>query len=142
MKQASLLYFELTLLLSLASFIWQLIKVKLGKQRFMLVASSVLATIVILSFLVVSTLHTTPEKTSPITEYTPPQAELYVEQRLTEEQIHQELDHWLAILDNQPSHRDVLLNVSNLYRSLGDDSNAIYYWERARKADPNNPLFK
>lgn len=53
-----------------------------------------------------------------------------------------ELNKWLQVLEEQPSHRDVLINISQLYKALGEENKAIYYWEQARKTDPNNPLFK
>lgn len=141
MKTTSLLYFELKLCISLISFIWELVKIRLGKQRFILVGSSIVAATSILLFIVLSTKQK-PQATSLVTEYTPPQSSMYVQKEMTEEEIQRELHHWLSVLEEQPSHRDVLINVSNLYRTLGDESNAIYYWEKARKADPNNPLFK
>jgi tetratricopeptide (TPR) repeat protein len=46
-----------------------------------------------------------------------------------------------SLLEKQPTHRDVLLNLSKINKTLGNDEQAQEYRDRAQELDPNNPLF-
>ena len=58
--------------------------------------------------------------------------ERVVERRITEVE---------SLLEQYPSHRDILLELSRLYGQLGDQEKAQDYWEQARILDPNNEMF-
>lgn len=49
---------------------------------------------------------------------------------------------WETLLKKQPDHRDILLNLSAINASLGNQTNAHSYWQRAASLDPNNELVK
>ncbi|MCA9368712.1 tetratricopeptide repeat protein [Candidatus Woesebacteria bacterium] len=137
----SLLVFELSLAAHLLIFIWEVIKVKLGVQRLVIAGILSIGTIL---FLLSSISH--PRRISqpemPVYDTTPSNISLFIEKQLTREEMQAELVYWETVLESQPSHRDVLINISQLHRALGDTSKAVYYWEQARKADPNNQIFK
>ena len=140
MKVLSLLYFKLQLGVFLLGFLLDLIIVKMGKVRFMLlclffsVATATLAWFLLRPEYV----HTS---TPPLAATTPKNTTLFITKQLSQQEAEQELEYWLILLEKQPSHRDILINVSQLYRALGKENQAHYYWEQARKVDPNNPLF-
>lgn len=49
---------------------------------------------------------------------------------------------WLELAKKQPTHRDVLINISRLYQALGQPLEAQEYWSQAQKLDPNNATFQ
>lgn len=57
-------------------------------------------------------------------------------------QIETEITKWLSLYHQQPTHRDVLINLSLLYSAQGDTENARQYLNQAREIDPNHPLVK
>ncbi len=140
MHTVSLLLFELKLIYYLVDFIWDVIKIKLGKQRLLLGTILVVVGFGIL-FSLISVPKEIQPKTTQVFSITPTQPDLFVEKHLTPEEMQHELAYWQELLKTQPSHRDILINISQLYRALGDEQQATYYWEQARKTDPNNPVF-
>ena len=52
----------------------------------------------------------------------------------------QELSRWLGYYALQPTHRDVLLNLAQLYQILGDRQQAQQFWDQAFHVDPNGVL--
>lgn len=141
MQSLSLAFYQLSLARHLLHFSWQVFKLKLGKNRFFIIFIVVFVSLGILLSLFTLPLHQ-EISTTTVTVIPPKNSSLYVQKELTEVEILQELEYWLQIQESQPTHRDVLINISQLYRSLGEESQAIYYWEQARKADPNHELFK
>ncbi len=55
-------------------------------------------------------------------------------------QLNEDLQSWLKLYKLQPTHRDVLLNIANLYSQLGDQEQANNYVQQARQVDPNYAL--
>lgn len=53
-----------------------------------------------------------------------------------------QLTNYLEIASVQPTHRDILLNLSLLYRAQDNQSKAQEFWLAAKQLDPNNPVFK
>jgi tetratricopeptide (TPR) repeat protein len=53
-----------------------------------------------------------------------------------------ELKKWLSLYAQQPTHRDILINVSLLYSAQGDEENARKYLRKAWEVDPNNKIFQ
>ncbi len=51
-----------------------------------------------------------------------------------------ELYHWLNLYAQQPTHRDVLLNIALLYQAQGKTDEAQKFYHLAKEVDPNNPL--
>lgn len=56
--------------------------------------------------------------------------------------IDQQIQYWEKLKSLQPTHRDVLYNLSLLYAAKNEPSKAQEYWEQARQQDPNHPLFQ
>lgn len=60
----------------------------------------------------------------------------------TRQEAEKELSKWVSIYQQQPTQRDVLLNITQLYSSLGEENQAQFYLQQAKKTDPNNVLFQ
>jgi len=45
------------------------------------------------------------------------------------------------LLELQPSHRDVLYNLSVLHQFIGDQEKSKVYFEKSKSLDPNHSLF-
>lgn len=56
--------------------------------------------------------------------------------------LQQQIDTWQHVLEKQPTDRDVLWNLSLLYKAKGNDKMAQLYLQKAKQVDPNNPVFK
>lgn len=120
-----------------------MVKIRLGALRFVLVSVILLIAIAILFS--IFALSGRQQQSEPVVSnpvFVPHSSELYTPKELSNEELTVELAYWLKIQETQPTHRDVLINISHLYRALGEESQAIYYWEQARKTDPNHILFK
>jgi len=46
------------------------------------------------------------------------------------------------LLNKQPTHRDILLNLAKINQALGNKSQAINYKKQAQKIDPNYIFFQ
>lgn len=57
-------------------------------------------------------------------------------------EIEQQLAKYLEMYQLQPTHRDIVFNISLLYSVLGDTTAAEYYRSQARSLDPNHGFFK
>ncbi len=53
-----------------------------------------------------------------------------------------ELSHWLKLYEQQPTHRDVLLNLVRLYESQENQEKAAFFRQQALASDPNASLFQ
>jgi tetratricopeptide (TPR) repeat protein len=71
----------------------------------------------------------------------PLQSNLYQSKELTIQEMDEELRYWLALSELQPTHRDILINISLLYQALGNQVAADEYWQRAHELDPNFSAF-
>jgi tetratricopeptide (TPR) repeat protein len=56
--------------------------------------------------------------------------------------VQKEIVYWENISQKQPTSRDVLWNLSELYRYAGDTEKAQEYLQKAKEVDPNANLFK
>ena len=96
--QSSLLVFELSLAYHLSSFVWDVIKVKLGVQRLLLAGVlSVVAVIVLISL--VSIPQVLPHSEETVNDTTPTHSSLFVEKQMTREEIENELVYWESVLE-------------------------------------------
>ncbi len=59
----------------------------------------------------------------------------------TRNDLEKKLDEYQRILQIQPEHRDILINVSLLERAIHNQKDSYIYWEEAQKLDPNNEIF-
>lgn len=59
-----------------------------------------------------------------------------------QKQLREQLAEQLAILELQPTHRDVLYNLSLIYDRLGEKQQAQDYLNQAKLQDPNHSLFQ
>ncbi len=46
-----------------------------------------------------------------------------------------------AALQQQPTHRDILLNLAKISQELEQTEQAQFYWEQAQQLDPNHSHF-
>lgn len=53
----------------------------------------------------------------------------------------EQLEKYLSIASIQPTHRDILINISLLYQAQNNDQKAEQFWIAAKELDPNNPIF-
>lgn len=60
---------------------------------------------------------------------------------MREKKLESLLEEQLRLLETQPTHRDILYNLSQLYQELGQEETASLYLEKARHQDPNTSLF-
>lgn len=93
--------------------------------------------------LITSQTKSKPEETtflSPIK--TPKNLEQHKLLQLTDDQLQEELNSWLKVFEFQPKSRDVLLNISMLYATLGDEQRSQLYLEKAKIISPNTVSFK
>ncbi len=67
--------------------------------------------------------------------------ETFIPIEVTRSEAQLELQKWLWIAEQQPTHRDVLLNIVQLYSAVGEENQSIFFLQQAQKIDPNNPLF-
>jgi hypothetical protein len=51
-----------------------------------------------------------------------------------------ELSYWLKLYHRQPTHRDVLLNLTRLYTAQDNQEQAAFFWHLAQESDPNSLL--
>jgi hypothetical protein len=62
-------------------------------------------------------------------------------QNFTRQTLEIELKKQQRILELQPQHTAVLLNISLLQKALQNQRESYLTWEAAQKLDPNNPIF-
>jgi hypothetical protein len=51
------------------------------------------------------------------------------------------LTKYLYLVSIQPTHRDILINLSLLYQAQNNPEKADEFLVAAKQLDPNNPLF-
>ena len=54
-----------------------------------------------------------------------------------DQKITQQIEFWQAQLVQQPTDRDILLNLGNLYAAEGNQAQAEHYLRQAQEVDPN-----
>jgi tetratricopeptide (TPR) repeat protein len=64
------------------------------------------------------------------------------EKQVSAKEIEQQLARYLELYEIQPTHRDVVFNISLLYSVLGDTAAASRYRTQAISVDPNHGFFK
>ncbi len=52
-------------------------------------------------------------------------------------EVETELQKWLSLYEQQPTHRDTLINLAHLYEAAGDEEKAEEFWAKAHAVDPN-----
>jgi tetratricopeptide (TPR) repeat protein len=60
----------------------------------------------------------------------------------SEQQIEEQLKHYLLDLKKQPTHRDILINIALLYQQQNNQVEAEKYYYQAFSLDPNSFLFQ
>jgi len=124
MQQLSFLLFITRLGFSLLTFLTQLLW-HLHSRKIIVSFSLIFILLNSLSYLSI-------QKTSP------DQAVVRYNQKFLKE----ELDKQLEVLENQPTHRDVLYNLSVIYEKIGNQEKSDEYLEKAKYQDPNHPVFE
>lgn len=72
----------------------------------------------------------------------PPFAAQMTTESLDSAQIRDRIAQIELLLEQQPSHFDLLINAALLYRADGHEEKANQYWENARRINPNDQIFK
>jgi tetratricopeptide (TPR) repeat protein len=135
--------------LQLASYIFwfslQVGRIYVAKYRLHLVLAFLLTFVGVWLLLNLATNYQFRNPSSPPTTITsstlPLQPDQYLSKELTALEIRQELNYWLELAELQPTHRDILINISLLYLAIGDNKTADEYWQRANEIDPNFSAF-
>jgi hypothetical protein len=123
MRYLLLPFFVIQLLISVAPSILSLLALKLLPYR-SLIASFFIFSIAIAVLLI--SLSPSPQKKLSNSN------DKLIEQK-------NQLESWL---NKQPTHRDVLLNLSKVNKSLGNDQRALELLTQAQNLDPNNSVFQ
>lgn len=90
--------------------------------------------IVVLSLVATTTLRLYPTLISSQNQPTAPLAALFGP---NQEEAEKALNRYLHIYQLQPTDRDILLNIAQLYLTLGDQPQAERFQLEAQKVDPN-----
>ncbi|MCB9801859.1 MAG: hypothetical protein H6774_02100 [Pseudomonadales bacterium] len=72
----------------------------------------------------------------------PENQELFTSQVISLEELKEKEQTLTSIVQDYPTHRDILINLAEVKQTLGEEDAASIYRERARYQDPNNPLFE
>lgn len=51
-------------------------------------------------------------------------------------------DQLESLLEKQPTHRDILFNLSKVNQALGNEQQALEYLNQAQNLDPNHQIFQ
>ncbi|MFZ1721229.1 MAG: hypothetical protein WAU07_01865 [Microgenomates group bacterium] len=144
MQRLGLLFFSMRLILSLKWFIFvfslDYILQKLWKYRVTL-ASLLLISVVALSWIAQQNtlVQPTPIETQVTTSVM--QYPFLETNNYTQSEIRENISELSSANEIQPQNRDILINIALLYDAIGEEENALPYWEKARKIDPNHPVF-
>ncbi|MBT3249662.1 MAG: hypothetical protein HN846_03510 [Candidatus Pacebacteria bacterium] len=57
------------------------------------------------------------------------------------EKLIQQKNSLESLLEKQPTHKDILLNLANINKALGDEQQSTYLRNKALSLDPNNNSF-
>ena len=101
---------------SLLSLVW----VQLKPIKSLLVASLLLLVTILISMVQYFSTLPAPQQKHPFET---------TKEKL--EQLHQQ----------QPTHRDILINLARIHQAIGNTEKAQEYLDQAQKLDPNNPVF-
>lgn len=71
----------------------------------------------------------------------PPHSDLYSKKLLTKQQLETEKQLLENLLQQQPGHRDILINLALVHQALGNEVEYQKYWKQAERIDPNNEVF-
>jgi cytochrome c-type biogenesis protein CcmH/NrfG len=100
-----------------------LFAIKLLPYRSLIASFSIFSILIIVLFISFSS---PPKKMAPASET-----------KLLEQK--NQLESWL---NKQPTHRDVLLNLAEIHRSLKNEQQALEFSTQAESLDPNNNIFQ
>ncbi len=123
MRYLLLPFFALQLIVSVTPSLLNLLSLKFSPYRSSIASFFIFSTATIILFISLSP--------------SPQQAPLTLNNKLLEQK--NQLESWL---NKQPTHRDVLLNLSKIHQSLGNDQQALEFLTQAQSLDPNNKIFQ
>ena len=123
MRYLLLPFFILYLLISALPSLLSLVAIKLFPYRSLLTSFSIFSIAIIVLFISFSS---PPKKTLPS-----PKIKLLKQKS--------QLESWL---NKQPTHRDILLNLAKIHRSLENEQQALEFSTQAQSLDPNNNIFQ
>ena len=116
-------FFILSLLIAIVPSLLALLTIKLLPYRSLMASFFIFSLIATVLFISLST--------------PPPKIISPAETRLIEQKI--QLESWLR---KQPTHRDILLNLSKIHQSLEDEQQSLEFLTQAQSLDPNNDIFQ
>lgn len=127
------------LLFSLGFFLFQIVLEYLKTVRVILLATSLVAILLCLMGITLLSLPK-PQPAFPLKDVAA-NFSAAKQKTYTLDEYHNQLEEYLSIASVQPTHRDLLINISFLYQATDNTEKAREYWLAARNLDPNNPLF-
>ena len=130
---------NIRLLWSIGLFLARVTFSELAQRKLALVSSVALVLLCAIALLQVSkAVETTPEPPTPLelAIQTEPNSDTY---RLSPDEAREQLSYFLELHKQQPTHREVLLNIGILYETLGNAREAGRYFELAAKNNRNAP---
>ncbi len=144
MQRLGLLFFSMRLILSLKWFIFvfslDYILQKLWKYRVTL-ASLLLIAVVALSWIAQQNTLVQPAPIETQVTTSMMQYPFLETNNYTQSEIREKISELSSANEIQPQNRDILINIALLYDAIGEQENALPYWEKARKIDPNHTVF-
>ncbi len=130
---------NIRLLWSIGLFLARVTFSELAQRKLALVSSVALVLLCAIALLQVSkAVETTLEPPTPLelAIQTEPNSDTY---RLSPDEAQEQLSYFLELHKQQPTHREVLLNIGILYETLGNAREAGRYFELAAKNNRNTP---
>lgn len=85
---------------------------------------------------------TVEDETEIITVAPPHKATTFTKTTVTKPQLEAKRLTLELLLQQQPRHRDILINLALVYKSLGNEFEYEKYWNQAKEIDPNNSIFQ
>jgi hypothetical protein len=130
---------QIILAFSLLSFLVQIFLEYVKTIRVLLFSGALLA--ILLCTLAITLLSIPkPQETIPLTNVAL-NSTFNTQYRYTLPEYNKLLNKYVYLVSTQPTHRDLLLNLSLLYQGGNNDEKAEEFRIAARQLDPNNPLF-
>jgi tetratricopeptide (TPR) repeat protein len=130
---------NIRLIWSISVFLARVTFSELAQRKLALVSSVAVVLLCAITLLqVTKAVETTLQPPAPLelAIQTEPSSDTY---RLSPDEAQEQLSYFLELYKQQPTHREVLLNIGILYETLGNTREAGRYFELAAKNNRNAP---
>ncbi|NCN06313.1 MAG: hypothetical protein GW946_00530 [Candidatus Pacebacteria bacterium] len=125
------LWHSTQLVWSICTFLSRLCLAELAQRKLLLVSTGVVLLVTAIAVLQgVKVLETALESPAPVVLaiHTEPASKTY---RLSPSELKEQLDFFLELEKQQPTHAQTLLNIGIIYEALGNTRESEYYFNRA-----------